>query len=479
MPSVNGQLRSLIHFQVDLGCSRDDMNSLFYFIITLTILVAVHEYGHFWVARKCGVRVLRFSIGFGPVLLNKRDKHGTDFSFSAIPLGGYVRMLDSADIRETYQSDKIEESKLPKDCFQAQPVWQRMLIVLAGPVANFVLAIFLYWLLYLIGVSGLTPLVGDVEDGSLAAEAGFLSGQTIVSIDEHAMPTRSAVFKALFRRLGETGELKFEVAESKSTLSSEIIIPIEHWLAGDGRPDLLTELGFQFAMPEWPAAVGELVPGGPAELAGVLPNDKIIEIDGHYINSWQQLVDQVAVRPNQAVEIRFKRGAEVRDATVRLGARIVEGKQRGLIGIKVKPQPLPKDWQVNDTENVISAIPRAISETFDTFWLSLESINKMILGNISPLNISGPVGIAKAAGSSANAGLVSFISFMALLSVSLGLINLMPVPMLDGGQFVMLSVEAFRGKPLSQATQIKAQQLGFLLIMSLMVFAIFNDLSSV
>lgn len=439
------------------------------FLVAIIILVTVHEFGHFYVARLCGVRVLRFSLGFGKVLWRRYDNHGTEFSLSALPFGGYVKMLDE------------REGDVPPDllhqAFTRKTVWQRMAIVVAGPVANFILAIVLFWVLLLGGERGLIPIIGAVQPNSLAAKAGLEVGQEITSVDGEATPTEQAVARQLIGRLGESGEIQFNVRYADSDLTYEIAVPLDHWMAGVKDPEPLEGLGIDIA-PIKPI-VGNIIADSPAAKAGFKLNDKIVRANDLPVKDWRDF--QNAVRPhiNQPVIVEIERKTdssvvELLSLSVTPESFTEKGVSYGRVGMA--PLPLPEEFLRHYEYSVGGALVAGVKRTWDTSGFVLLSVKKLILGEISTKNLSGPISIAKVAGSSAQNGLKSFIGFVALLSVFLGVFNLLPIPVLDGGHLLYLSVEVIKGKPVSEKVQILAYQFGLMLVIGLSALAMYNDI---
>jgi len=445
------------------------LHSIPSFLVAIIVLVTVHEFGHFYVARLCGVRVLRFSLGFGRVLWRRFDKHGTEFSLSALPFGGYVKMLDERE-------GEVPEELLSQ-AFTRKTVWQRMAIVVAGPVANFILAILLFWILLLGGERGVVPMIGAVQPASMAAKAGLEAGQEIVSVDGEDTPTEQAVVRQLINRLGESGNIQINVRYPDSHLTYEIAVPVEDWMQGAKDPDPLQGLGIEFR-PVKPI-VGEVLPDTPAYRAGFKAEDKIVRVDDLPVKDWRDFQNAVRPRINQPLLVELDRKA-TDGAMERLSLSVTpesfteKGVSYGRVGMA--PKPLPEEFLRHYEYSVGGALIAGAKRTWDTAGFVLLSVKKLILGEISTKNLSGPISIAKVAGSSAQIGLKSFVSFLALLSVFLGVFNLLPIPVLDGGHLLYLSVEAIKGKPVSEKVQIMAYQVGLMLVIGLSVLAMYNDI---
>ncbi len=447
----------------------DGIQTVLMALITLGILVAFHEYGHFWVARRCGIKVLRFSIGFGAPLWRKVGRDGTEYTISAIPLGGYVRMLD-----EREGNVAPEERSL---AFNRQSVWARIAVVSAGPLANFILAIGVFWFLFFRGETGLVPVVAEVEPQSPAYFAGVEPGQEIVSVDGKLTPTVSAVSFRLLERLGDTGNIRLAVRYHKSDIIYESKAPIAQWLAGEDAPNPLAGLGLRIDVPPLLPVIDEVVADGPADRAGFLPGDLILQADGQPMPLWADWVGYVREHPERAIDVVFNReGIEQRLRLVPERRATDEG-DIGSVGMMVAVPPIPEDRQRVFERGLFESLWAAAGRTAQLLDFTFSSMIKMVQGLISPTNLSGPITIAQVAASSAESGFTSWLSFLALLSVSLGALNLLPIPVLDGGHLLFYAVEAVTGKPVPEKVQAFGYQIGLMMVLSLMAFAIYNDVA--
>ena len=448
-----------------MGYSMQVAYMILSFLVAIIILVTVHEFGHFYVARRCGVKVLRFSLGFGKVLWRRYDSYGTEFSLSALPFGGYVKMLD--------EREGEVPAELLDQAFTRKTVWQRMAIVLAGPIANFILAILLFWGLLLQGERGLIPVVGTIDPGSVAAAAGLEVGQEIVSVDGKETPTEQLLAQQLLNRLGESGEITFKVRYPKSTLQYELHATLDNWLKGIKDPDPIKGIGLELAFPV-DAVAGEIKPGSPAERAGLKTGDKILQADDLLIKDWRAWFDYVRAHAGKTIQLKVARADETLDLTVTPESFEEKGVSYGRVGMG---NQLPPDELFRHYEYGIGgALVASVKRTWDTSTGVLVGVKKLILGQISTNNLSGPISIAKVAGSSAQIGLKPFIGFLAFMSVLLGVFNLLPIPVLDGGHLVYLYIEAIRGKPVSEKVQVVGFQLGLFLVISLSILALYNDI---
>ncbi len=448
-------------------------------LVTLGILVTIHEFGHFWVARRCGVKVLRFSIGFGKAAKSWIGKDGVEYVIAPIPLGGYVKMLGQEDTTVTDSSSVPASQKHLS--FACKPLWQRMAIVAAGPIANFLLAIFVFWLINITyGISGIAPVVNNVIEDSVADRAGLRAGDEILAVDGQETIIWQQVSLQMLARLGETGTISLTVDPADSSSLREIILPIDAWMGAETAPNPVADLGIiQF---EIPAIIASLVPGGAAQAAGLLAGDEIVAVDGHLIRGWTHWVEVIRTSPELTLNVVVKRGGIETDLRLRPTAAILEdGTEIGSIGAYVKEttlaELLPPEMQRQVNYNVISAVQPALQETWDKSVFVLDSVKKMVVGLISIKNINGPITIAQVAGETASYGLHVYLGFLALLSISLGVLNLLPIPVLDGGHLLYYAIEAVIRRPVPERIQAFGLQLGLLLISGIMVLAIYNDVN--
>ena len=437
-------------------------------LIALGVLVTFHEFGHFWVARRCGVKVLRFSVGFGMPLLRWHDKQGTEFVIAAIPLGGYVKMLDERE--GDVPVDQLDQS------FNRKSVRQRIAIVAAGPIANFLLALVFFWVLAMLGSEQVRPVIGAVESGSIAAKAGLGAGQEIVAIDGEPTSGWAAVNLQLVRRLGESGSLQVLVREQGSTADSPRELTLDKWLKGDDEPDPIRSLGIRPWRPALPPVLAELDPKGPAQAAGLKTGDRLVSLDGQALNDWQQVVDTVRTRPDTKILLRVERDGAQIDVPVTLAARGESKAPSGYLGAGVKAIDWPPEMIREVSYGPLAAIGEGARRTWTMSILTLDSLKKMLFGELSVKNLSGPITIAKVAGASAQSGVADFLNFLAYLSISLGVLNLLPIPVLDGGHLLFYLIEWARGRPLSDRVQGWGIQIGISLVVGVMLLALVNDL---
>jgi len=448
--------------------------SIFSFLVAIAILVAVHEWGHYIVARMVGVKVLRFSIGFGrPLWLTRYGDDQTEFCLSAIPIGGYVKLLDERDCAVTLKDQDRSINR------QSSPA--RIAILAAGPGLNFLFAIFAYWCMFVAGVPGVKPVVGEVEPQSVAARAGLLDGDQVVRVGERGVSTWEGTVLAMLDSLLADGDIPLQVAGEDGQERLVILRTAgeESNLTEPGQ--LFTGLGFQPWSPDLPPVVDEIISGGPADQAGLLPGDEVVAADGLAIKSWPEWVNFVRARPNQRVQTLVSRNGSQTELFIDVGEIESESGERvGRIGASVRiPDDLYADMRAEQRYGLIEAWPAAVSKTWEMVALTVRMVISMVSGDVSVKNISGPINIAQYAGYSASIGLVSFLNFLAIVSISLGILNLLPIPMLDGGQIFYQLLEVLKGSPLSERAQIIGQQMGVFFLLLLMSLAFYNDLARI
>lgn len=447
----------------------DLLQTIVSFVVVLGVLITVHEYGHFWVARRCGVKVLRFSIGFGTPLLRWRDKHDTEFVVAALPLGGYVKMLGESPDQDLSEQERAES-------FAHKSVMQRIAIVAAGPLVNLAFATLIYWLVFVIGVSRVVPTIGEVEPDSIAALAGIQSGQEIVAVDGAPVHTWGQVNLALFKRLGDSGDLQLRVRAKNSPYESDHTLKIERWLASNEMVSPLSELGFKPYRPRLPVVMRDILPDSPAARADLRVGDRILGVDGKDVRHWADWVDKIRANPDKPMTVEVDRAGRREVLTITPASVTEEGKTFGRIGAAAEPQELPANMKREVRYGPLEAVPEAIAKTGDFIALTLKAMGKMITGTLALENLSGPVTIAKTAGDSARFGWEPFLAFMAYLSISLGVLNLLPIPVLDGGHLMYYAAELVKGRPVSERTQVLGNMIGLFLLVTFMGLAFYNDI---
>lgn len=456
------------------------MMTLIAFIVTIGLLVTIHEYGHFQVARWCGVKVLKFSIGFGKPLWQKTfGKDKTQFVLAAIPLGGFVKMLDERELKAEQDANpelpKINYSETElRRAFNRQSVWKRIAIVIAGPLANLLLAVVLYWGLFMLGVTGTRPIIGEVVSNGLAAQASLTSGEVIQKINGKTVKTWQETRWILLEESLENKSVEIETINKNNEL-------FQHTLSfasvnNDSEIDVLKKIGLEEYRPTIPAVIGEILPDSTAEKAGFKAEDKILSIDGVTITDWQQVVNIVKTSPDKKLWFQIERGLKTLRITAKPEKVEEDSESVGRMGAAVKIDQEELDKLLVDINySPLMSLQKAVSKTWDTSVFSLKMLGKMLLGQVSLKSISGPVTIADYAGKSANMGMKTFLSFLALVSISIGVLNLLPIPVLDGGHLMYYTVEIFKGSPVSENIMLAGQKIGFAILGLLMTLAIFND----
>ncbi|KXZ69558.1 RIP metalloprotease RseP [Acinetobacter venetianus] len=447
------------------------MNALFMIVAAILLLgplIAIHEFGHYWVARKLGVKVLVYSIGFGPTLLKwKSKKSGIQYQLSALPLGGYVKMLDERE-------GNVAEQDLPY-AFNRQSPWKRIAIVAAGPLINLIFAIFLFWILFLPAQDQLNTRIGKVLPNTPAAQVDLKVGDKILEVDGQTTPTWEKLNYALVNRVGETG--KVSVLVDRAGTEKQVNLSIKDFLK-DQSQSPLDALGFLPYRPVIPAVVKELSADGAAIRQGMKEGDKIVAINGVTMKDWFDVVEVVQGSPEKLLNIDVMRNDKIVHLQVMpQGQRDNMGNTMGVLGVKsdVGKVTIPQEYKQKIQYTPLEALGVATDKTVQLSGVIVNSIVKMVRGLIGLDNLSGPITIAKVAGQSAEMGWQTFISFMALMSVSLGILNLLPIPMLDGGHLVYYFIEAIRGKPVSEQIQMFGLKVGMVLLGSMMLLALFND----
>jgi len=439
------------------------------FIVAISILVAIHEYGHYIVAKKLGVKILRFSIGFGkPLWLKRFGKDQTEFVIAALPFGGYVKMLDR---RETDIEPEEEHREFTK-----QAVWKRIAIVAAGPAFNFIFAIFAYWMMFIVGVSGIKPVIGNIDADGLAKKAGIVSGYEIVAINNNKTPIWDVAVKNIIPALIDRSQVVFEL---KNKDGERVIRTLDFSeTTGEIKVEkIFQQIGFKPWRPSINPVVGMVVENSPAENAGFRIDDKIISINKTITSDWIDIVDIVSSKPAEILQVLILREGQLQTLQVIPEKIVRNGKEVGRLGLGHKSgASYPKEMRVTHGYTVLESIPRALTRTWDFSVLTLKMIGKIFTGEIGIKNLSGPVSIAQYAGYSASAGFARFLDFLAIVSISLGILNLLPVPILDGGHLLFYIIEAIRKKPVSEETQEFTSRIGIILLFSLMFVALYNDI---
>jgi len=444
------------------------IHTVFYFLLALVVLVAFHEFGHFYACRKLGVKVIRFSIGIGkPVWSYRRTPDDTEFAIGLLPLGGYVKMVDERE-------GEVSSYELPY-AFNRQRLAVRAAIVFAGPLANFLLAVLLYWIVFMVGETGLRPVMGSIANGTLAEQAGFLEGDEILAVGDTQTPTWGLAMGEVIEQAMDNGSVTVEVKTNRDAIVNRILtIPSDVV----EKPEMLHDrLGLQPMEPSIPPIVDKIEPKSAAEAAGLTTGDRLLVADGKTVKDWRQWVEYVRANPEKEIDLKVLRAGG--EFSLRIRPVKVESAQGavGKIGASVLvPEELINAMQVKYRLGVIPALFAAVEKTWDYSTMTLKMIGRMIIGKASVDNLSGPISIAQYAGQSASMGLVQFLKFIAIVSVSLGVLNLLPIPVLDGGHLMFYGLEAAMGKPIPESLQIIFQNIGIVILFSLMFFSFYLDI---
>ncbi|MXP49430.1 sigma E protease regulator RseP [Pantoea sp. Eser] len=437
------------------------------FIVALGVLITVHEFGHFWVARRCGVKVERFSIGFGKSLWQRRNLHSTEFVIALIPLGGYVKMLD----------ERVESvpAELRHQAFNNKAIWQRAAIIAAGPVANLLFAIFAYWVVFVHGVPGVRPVIGEILNGSVAAEAQITPGMELKAVDGIETPDWDAVRMALVGKIGDSNAT-LTVARFGEDATQQKQLDLRQWQFEPDKQDPVVALGIRPRGPQIETTLAEVQANSPASEAGLQAGDRIVKVDGQPLSQWQAFVAQVRDNPGKSMALEVDRGGDSIALTMTPEAK-PGNKAEGFAGVIPRIVPLPEEYKTVRQYGAFAAIGEASVNTWQLMKLTVSMLGKLITGDVKLNNLSGPISIAQGAGLSAEYGLIYYLMFLALISVNLGIINLFPLPVLDGGHLLFLAIEKIKGGPVSERVQQFSYRIGSILLVLLMGLALFNDFS--
>ncbi|MDQ2068338.1 RIP metalloprotease RseP [Natronospira bacteriovora] len=440
------------------------------FILAIGVLVTVHEYGHYLAARLCGVRVLRFSIGFGKPLYSRRyGDDRTEFSVGSLPLGGYVKMLDEREF-------EVPEEERHR-CFNRQSVPRRALIVTAGPAFNFLFAILAYWAIFVAGIPGIKPIIGEVSSSSPAAQAGLSAEDQILSVNGRQTPTWRTANIELLDGMLRDGSIELRYLRDGREYQTSLAVDSAERRALTEPGRLLPGLGLQPWFEALPAVIGELSEEGAARAAGLQAGDRVLAVDGEAVENWRAFREAVSARPEQEVRLTVDRSGQGRELLVRPQAVETADGRQGRIGAGPRvPPDLLERMRSEERHGPISALGMGVVNTWEMSALTLRMLWRMVMGEVSVKNLSGPINIAHYAGITVSSGLVSFLGFLAIVSISLGIVNLLPIPVLDGGHLVYLGIESVTGKPVSDNVLAIGQTIGLVMIAALISFALYNDL---
>jgi regulator of sigma E protease len=449
------------------------MTHLLAFIVAISLLVTVHEFGHYWVARRLGFKVLRFSVGFGKALWTRvAGSDRTEYVIAAVPLGGYVKMLDERE-------GPVAEADLPRS-FTRRPHWQRITVLLAGPFFNIAFAVLLLTGVYLVsGINQVRPVLGTIEPSSVLGRAGFKSGDEILSIDSHPINSQEDIALGLLDAVSGNAPITMSARSADGSVhSGSLDVPPGPARLHLTEPDAMAPaLGLTFYEPPAPAVLGAVIANGPAARAGLQPGDQILAVNGEPVHDFQEMQTRVQAHPGDSILIRYKRGMSENENTVRVQtlAEKVQGKVVGRIQVGVQGAPPPPDMVRHVSLSLGAAFVHANIKAWELTALQGRLFWRMLVGQVSVKNLSGPLSIAQYAGDSAELGVMSFMQFLVIVSLALGFMNLLPIPILDGGQIVFQTIEWLKGSPLSERFQIIGQQVGMALLVLLMGVALFND----
>lgn len=437
------------------------------FIVALGVLITVHEFGHFWVARRCGVKVERFSIGFGKALWRRSDRQGTEYVIALIPLGGYVKMLD----------ERVESvpAELRHQAFNNKTVLQRASIIAAGPIANFIFAVFAYWVVFIHGVPGVRPVVGEILNGSVAAEAQITSGMELKAVDGIETPDWDAVRMALIGKIGDSSTT-LTVSQFGEEATQQKQVDLREWQFEPDKQDPVVALGIRPRGPQIETTLAEVQANSPASAAGLQAGDRIVKVDGQPLSQWQAFAAQVRDNPRKNMALDVERNGELVALTLTPEAK-PGNEAEGFAGVIPRVIPLPDEYKTVRQYGPFAAIGEASVKTWQLMKLTVSMLGKLITGDVKLNNLSGPISIAQGAGLSAEYGVIYYLMFLALISVNLGIINLFPLPVLDGGHLLFLAIEKIKGGPVSERVQDFSYRIGSILLVLLMGLALFNDFS--
>lgn len=433
--------------------------SLASFLVVIAVLVAVHEYGHFWAARKCGIKVERFSIGFGKVIWRRRDKQDTEFAISLIPLGGYVKMLD--------ERNEEVPAHLASQAFNNKTVLQRAFVIAAGPMANFLFAIFAYFVIYSIGIPSVKPVIETVQPNSIAAKANIQPDSQIMAIDGTATPDWETISLMLATKMGND-QIELTLSPFGSGIEQHRTLDIRNWRFDPEKESAISTLGLEPVRTKFEMILSKVEPNSPAEKAGLKVGDKIYE--KNVLITWQNFV--ALVQKGKSFTVQVERDGQF--FSVNLTPELNK-KGNWIVGISPTAYKVADKYRTELKYDILEALQKGIEKTIQLSWLTIKVIGKLLTGHLSLNNLGGPISIAKGAGMTSEIGFVYYLGFMALISVNLGIMNLFPLPVLDGGHLVFLAAEAVRGKPLSERIQNISYRIGAVLVLMLMTFALFND----
>lgn len=437
-------------------------------IFSIFIVILIHELGHFFVAKWCGVKVLKFSIGFGKAIWSYKSKSGTEYVLAWIPLGGYVKMLG--------ENEPVDDPAEYEYAYQRKPLWKRMAIVAAGPFMNFVLAVFLFACVYFIGVTHIKPVIGQVEPNTIASQGALRPGDEIVKIDGWNTPNWQRVMMALVLHIGERGNLVMTVRPKGSEKLENKYLPIRHWKVNLKDPRLFQSLGFLPYIPKIPPVVAKVLPNSPADKDGLKAGDRIIKANGKQINDWMEFLPLIQQSPGKTLRLIIERDNKQQALNIKVGSKKENDKGVGFLGVYSAPVQWPADMQSQLKYSTFSAWWPALKETWTIFSFNFIVLTKMITGKISLKALGGPITIAQTAGQASSAGLIVYFSFIAFISVTLAFINVLPIPGLDGGHLFFQIIEGIFRRPIPERVQALLLRIGIIILILIMLQATLNDI---
>ena len=434
--------------------------SLASFIVVIGVLVFVHEYGHFWAARKCGVKIHRFSIGFGKVLWSRKDKYETEFAVSMIPLGGYVKMLD--------ERNETVPPELKSQVFNRKTVPQRAFIIIAGPLANFLFAIFAYWVIYLVGIPSVKPVIAEVQPNSIAAQAQIQSNMQIIAVDGEVTPDWESINLQLATKIG-SAQVTLTMKNFEDNVQQVKTLNLSGWRFNPEKESAFGSLGIKPVGGIVEMKISKLIENSPAQKAGLQIGDRVFTSEGEPIE-WETFVTNI--QKGDVLKLVIEREGQTFPLELKPE---LNDKDKWFVGIAPTFHEVAEKYRTELKYDMLEALQKGVEKTFQLVWVTVKVIGKLLTGDLSLTNLSGPISIAKGAGVSSQIGLVYYLSFMALISVNLGIMNLFPLPVLDGGHLVFLAAEGIMRKPLSEKILEVSYRIGATLLLMLTLFALFND----
>jgi regulator of sigma E protease len=440
------------------------VQTLVAFVVALGVLIVVHEYGHYLVARLCGVKVLRFSVGFGrPLFLKRVGEDRTEWVLAAIPFGGYVKMLDEREA-------PVAPQEVGR-AFNRQSVWRRILIVVAGPLFNFIFAVLVYACLFMYGLPEARPIIAAPPAGSAAAAAGLKAGDTVRAVNGEPIATWQDLRWRVLQHALQREPAELETIDERGHLATETL-DLGAFSPDDVEADVLERAGLRLYRPRLAAVIGQVVPGSPAEHAGLQPGERVLRADDAPIDDWESFVNTVRAKPGVPIALTVERSGTTRVVQV-----TPDAKTRLIGAAPYQPPGYAQKVLVRVQYGPLESLDRALNKTWDISAFSLKMLGRMLLGEVSWRHLSGPVTIADFAGQSAQMGWISYLTFLALISISLGVLNLLPIPLLDGGHLMYYAIEIIKGKPVSERFMELGQRVGLALLLVMMAFAFYNDLN--